>query len=75
MWLTKCKSCLYFSRDTFECLKFGKKLVPEFYSALVCRLDESKCGTSARWYLEKLQSHIKRDEVDVHSGGSDEKRR
>jgi hypothetical protein len=67
--MLKCRSCVYFSKNTEECLKFGKKLVNGFYSALECRANENKCGHSARWYLEKLKPK-KSNAPDMHDSGA-----
>jgi len=66
--LNKCRSCLYFSKA--RCLKFGKKLEEGFYTALECRQNENKCGSQARWYLERLNTGTS-NAVDVHGGKAD----
>ena len=66
--LAKCRSCLYFSRG--QCLKFGKG----FYSALECRQNENKCGSLARWYLERTGSK-KNNEDNVSGSGANGDRR
>jgi hypothetical protein len=70
--LTKCRSCLYFSKARFgECLKFGKKLEEGFYKALECRQNETMCGSLARWYLERTRPNSTNETRVPGSGAND----
>jgi hypothetical protein len=68
--LAKCRTCFYFSHATSDCMKFGKKFVEEFCKAVECRMDETKCGAGARWYLEKKKDK-KSNEVDLSRSRTD----
>jgi hypothetical protein len=68
--IAQCRTCVYFSSSmNGACLRFGKKFVDGFYSALECRNDETKCGYRARCYLEKLGPK-KSNAPDVHDSGA-----
>jgi hypothetical protein len=68
--MIKCRTCVYFSRALYgDCLRFGKRFEEGFYSALECRKDENKCGSLARWYLERTVPK-KTNETRVHDSGA-----
>jgi len=48
---------MYYSGQSGDCLKFGRRFIEAFYKAVECRKDEMKCGKNARWYLEKLKGN------------------